>query len=440
MRSEVTRITQFLTGAAMALGATCLAAVASSDAGEGPDAPRLHVFQREDTDRLDVHVFVPYKAEFPALAHYVEHLSWLNATRGWAGTRLGRTGAWTNPHTMHYWISARGASLDDLVETIGGVFDPIALEERFALTEREIILREHRQLEVENPLHQLIEKTNAALYSGNPAAVPVLGDPEDIEALDLSQARKLHSDTHLVSMAAFLIAGNVFEGAALGALRRLGIQGYGEGANDIRRPGLSLAASERIVVRDTDDATAPHVLWRRVVRLEEETPFEVLASRVGLLGMILRANRPGGLAKTLHFDQGIARSFHLWLHVIDGQHVELSFVGHPDQGITFTDLVEAFERALLQTARAGIPWETHEKVLRQHVRQWPDWENETEVSEYMRALAIERLSEWRQPPDIETIRGLHGQLQLSAIDELLRQLAGDGRTVVAFIGPEVAAE
>ena len=193
-------------------------------------------------------------------------------------------------------------------------------------------------------------------------------------------------------------------------------------------------------MRHAGDAPAPHVLWRRVVRLKEDTPYEVLASRAGLLGMVLHANRPGGLAKALQFDQRIARSFRLWLQAIDDRHVELSFMGHPDQGVTLAELVEAFEQALAQTALSGIPRQTHERVLRQHARHWPDWEDEAEVSEFMRALAIERLSEWRQPPDVETMRALQGQLPLAAIDDLLRQLAGEGRTVVAFIGSEVAAE
>ncbi len=81
----------------------------------------------------------------------------------------------------------------------------------------------------------------------------------------------------------------------------------------------------------------------RVVRLNEETPYEVLASRTGLLGMILSASRPGGLAKALQFDQGIARSIGLWVHAIDGRHAELSFVAHPDHGVTLQGLVEAFE-------------------------------------------------------------------------------------------------
>ena len=58
----------------------------------------------------------------------------------------------------------------------------------------------------------------------------------------------------------------------------------------------------------------------------------------------------------------------------------------------------------------------------------------------MKTLAIARLSEWRQPPDSETIKNLYGQLPLSAIDELLRQIAGEGRTVVAFVSSEDAAE
>lgn len=440
MRTEVTCVASAIAVAALVLVATILGTEAQADAGEGPDAPRLNVIQRDGTDRLDVHVFVPYRSDVPGLAHYVEHLAWLSATKDWAREGIGRTGAWTNAHTMHYWILARGASVDELLVTIGDVFNPIALEEGFALTEREIILREQRQREAENPLHQLLEETNVELYRGNPAAVPVLGGQEDIEALDLSQARKLHSDTHLASKAAFLFYGNVSEGAALRALRMLGPRRNGENANAIRRPRIDLADGERIVVRLSREAPAPHVLWRRVVRLKEETPYEVLASRAGLLGMILRANRPGGLTKALQFDQAVSRSIRLWLHVIDDQHVELSMQGHPDQGVTLPELVEAFERALAQSARSGIPRKTHEQVLGQHARQWPDWEDEAELSEFMRSLAIERLSEWRQPPDVETMRNLHGQLQLSAIDGLLRELAGEGRTVVAFIGSEGDAE
>lgn len=438
MRPALTRFVPTLALAATVLCATFLAVKA--DAGEGSDAPRLHVFARDDTDRLDVHVFVPYRAEVPGLAHYVEHLAWLSATTDWTGNRRGRTGAWTNSHTIHYWISAQGGSVDELFETIGRVFYPIALAEPFALSEREVILREYTQQEIENPWLRTFEQINVDLYNGNSAAVPVLGEPEDIKALDLLQARKLHSATHLVSNAAFLVDGNVSEEAALRALRELGLPKHGESAGTIGHPGFSLASGERIEVRLARDALSPHVIWRRVVRLNEETPYEILASRAGLLDMILSANRPGGLAKALQFDQGIARSFSLWVHAVDGRHAELSFAAYPVQEVTLLGLVKAFEQALAQAARSGIPRSTYDKVLRQHARQWPNWEKEGEVSKYMKALAIERLSEWRQPPDAETIRKLHGQLPLSAIDDLLGQFAGEGRTVVAFVGPKSATE
>ena len=440
MRPAVTRTASALAVAALVLGVARLPTGAQPDASTAQEASWLHVFPRDDTDRLDVHVFVPYRAEVPGLAHYVEHLAWLSATKDWTGNRRGRTGAWTNSHTIHYWISAQGGSVDELVETIGRVFDPIALAESFALSEREIILREYRQKEAEDPWHRTFEQINVELYSGSPAAIPVLGEPEDIKTLDLLQARKLHTRTHLVSNAAFLVDGNVSEEAALRALRELGFSNSGESGSAIDHPGFSLASSERIEVRLARDALAPHVIWRRVVRLNEETPYEVLASRAELLGMILSANRPGGLAKALQFDQGIARSFSLWVHAIDGRHAELSFVAHPDHGVTLQGLVEAFERALAQTARSGIPQATHDRVLRRHARQWPDWEDEAEASEYMKTIAIARLSEWRQPPAAETIGDVQGQLPLSAIDQLLRLLAGKGRTVVAFVGPEGATE
>ena len=102
-----------------------------------------------------------------------------------------------------------------------------------------------------------------------------------------------------------------------------------------------------------------------------------------------------------------------------------------------------------QSARSGVSahgalrhstGEIHDKILRQRSRQSPAWEDEAEVTGFMKVLAIERRSEWRQPPDAETVRRLHGQPQLLEINDLLVQLAGEGRTVVTLIGAENSAE
>ncbi len=437
MRTELTRFFPALAIAAMVLGVAFLAAEAPADACEEPDGTRLHVFQRDDAGRLNVHVFIPGRAEVAGFAPYVEHLAWLSATTDRTGNRRGRAGTWTKAQAIHCWISAQVGSVDELVETIGREFSPTALAEPFALSDREIILRECRQKEVEDPWHRTFEQINVELHNAHPAAVPVLGEPEDVKALDLLQARKLHTRTHLVLNAAFLVEANVSAKAALRALRKLGFPNRSESADTIDDPGFSLASGERIEVRLARNALAPHVIWSRVVRPSDGTPHEVLASRAGLLGMILNANRPKGLAKALQFDQGIARSSGVRVHAIDGRHAELSFVGHPDPGVTLERLAEALEQALAQAARSGIPRAAHDRVLRRHARHWPDWEDETEVSEYMKTLAAERLSEWRRHPDAGTTRIVQGQLALSAIDELLRQLAGNGRTVVAFVDQKV---
>ena len=128
MRPEVTRVASALAVAALVLGVACPPTGAQPDASTAQEASRLYVFPRDDSDRLDVHVFVPYRAEVPGLAHYVEHLAWLSATGDWASNRRGRTGAWTNAHTIHYWISAQGGSVDELVETIGRRQPPPTIE------------------------------------------------------------------------------------------------------------------------------------------------------------------------------------------------------------------------------------------------------------------------------------------------------------------------
>ena len=428
------RLTPALAALVIAASATFL------PAGAEPAASRLFVFQRDDTDRLDLHVFIPYRAETPGLAHYVEHLAWLAATGVWADRGQGRTGAWTNTHTLHYWISSRNCSLDELAGTIGGIFEPLTLAGEFALSEREVVLREYRQREDEEPLHGIFEQINVDLYRGNPAAVPVLGDPDVIRTLDLAEALTLHARTHSVPNAAFLVDGNIPAETALRVLGQLGLSETGAAPDPIQRPGFELAAARRIVVHLFWEALAPLVVWRRVIQLDKEVPFEALAAKAELLGMILGTNRPGGLVKALQYDQEMARSISIGLHAIDGRHVELSFVARPDRGVTLTRLIEAIEQVLAETASAGIPLATHDRIVEQHARRWPDWNDRAEVTEYMKALSLERLSQWRPPPDEETIRNLHGQLPLPAINDLLGELAGEGRTVVALINPEGAAK
>ena len=102
------------------------------------------------------------------LAHYVDHLAWLNVTQSKNFEALRHSNAWTNltskthvTHSSEMWLTKE---LHRLIE----VSAPFTLAERFMLEERDIILREDEANVAENPYFEIEQSINKALYPSSP--------------------------------------------------------------------------------------------------------------------------------------------------------------------------------------------------------------------------------------------------------------------------------
>ena len=142
---------------------------------------------------LYVEVVMPYPSEQGPLAHYTEHLAWLNAVGGAARAADRHTNAWTNAYAIGYWLTGRPDDLPDLLGTLAGVFDPLDLPPSFAEEERNIILREYNYRMSSNKDAQAADELEAFLYQGNGLAASIIGTPEQIMALDYDTAREFHA-------------------------------------------------------------------------------------------------------------------------------------------------------------------------------------------------------------------------------------------------------
>lgn len=383
------------------------------------------------------HAVFPVGTEPLIAVHYAEHLVWLNAVGG-ARAADRHSNAWTSDVAVGYWLSGAPEDLPVLLETLAGVLDPIDLPREFAQQERDIVLREYEYRMTGNPDAQASEAVDAFLYRANALAGSPIGTPEEIMSLDYDEARAVHAATHLPQNARLVVIGDVSARQVRRAMREAGWP-EAEPA-DIAPPPFELVAPGATSLRYREPAAAPRLTWRRVVKLPEPVPFHLLEAQTALLRDILDTNLPGGLAGPLRFDAAIAHSFDVQIWPIDEDNIEISFAADPDTGISLTEHQSAFEATLSEVARNGIPEATYSRVLERFEDFWPDWDDENEAARWMADYVLDRVSNLLEPLSERDLKRLHRRLSLDTTNALLGQLAGEGRTAVAFIGPEKSFE
>ena len=291
---------------------------------------------------------------------------------------------------------------------------------------------------LDNPYARASEAMKAFLYVGNAIAASPIGTPDEIMALDYDEARAVHAANHVPENARLVVIGDVTERQLRRAMREAGWP-EAEPA-DVVPPPFELAAPETTTLRYPDPKAAPRLIWRRVVALPEPVPFDLLEAQTALLRDILDTNLPGGLAGPLRFDAAIARSFDVQIWPINEDNIEIAFFAAPDAGVSFVELQTAFEATLAEVANGGIPEATYSRVLKRFDGFWPDWDEEDETARWMADYVLDRVSNLREPLSERELRRLHRGITLDTTNALLCQLAGEGRTAIAFIGSEESFE
>jgi hypothetical protein len=387
-----------------------------------------------------VEIVLPYPASQEVLAHYTEHLAWLNAMGGTVRDADRHSNAWTNAYAVGYWLSGAPEDLPELLRALSGVFDPLDLPRDFAAEERGILLREYDHRMADNPDAKADAALDAFLYAGNRMAASPIGTPAAIGALDYDAARALHAETHRPGNARLVVIGDITPRQVRRAMRLAGWpRATGDGAATLP-PAFDLAAPDRVVLRDPEPDAAPRLIWRKVVTLPEPMPFDLLEAQAALLGDILFSNLPGGLAGPLRFDAAIASRFDVDVWPIDADNVEIGFRASPDRGVSLAALQAAFEAALAAPPRRpAFPRATHDRAL-DRFDFWPDWDDPEDTAAWRAAYVPDRVSRLREPLSERALKRLDRGLSRETTNALLRRLAGDGRMAIAFIGPEDSFE
>ena len=155
------------------------------------------------------------------LAHYVEHLAWLNMTQNENFKALRHSNAWTNLTSTTYVTHSSETWLTKELQRLIEVSAPFTLAKSFMLEERDIILREYEAKFAENPYFEIEQNITKALYPSSPWARSLLGSPTEIEGFSLINAKKLHCKSHELGNAVLIVTGNISKTTLQKALRNL---------------------------------------------------------------------------------------------------------------------------------------------------------------------------------------------------------------------------
>lgn len=418
--------------------AVALVVVAALVTLRQPSLPdHIILINTPQADQVTAQVILPYPAGQGVMAHYTEHLAWLNAVGRSARGVDRHSNAWTNDFSVGYWLGGTAQDLPDTLTRLAGVFAPITLPQAFMVEERDIVLREYGFRMAGNPDGRAFDAMDAFLYHGNPLAASVIGTPAQINALDPDAALEFHAQTHRFDRAVLIVSGDVTPRALRRALRAADWP-----LGDVAPPAppqLVLAPPDAITLRYPDADVAPRLIWRHLVALPAPVDFDQLQLRTALLRDILDTNLDGGLVQALMAGEGAARSVQIDLWPIDETHVEISVTAAPDRGVTLGMVQARIIGALAQLAADGVPVASYQRVS-DRFWYWPDWQDDAQLADWMASYVTDMAAIQRMPKSQADLRAMDAPIPRSAINDILRALAGTGRSAAAYIGPREVFE
>jgi zinc protease len=365
------------------------------------------------------------------LAHYLEHLAWLNAHSGEAGGQDNHdSNAWTTTDETVFWETGATDQAGALIADLSGVLRPFTLAPQFMQQEKQVIAREYDLRSGDDPLTDVSSELESQLFAGGPRGRSVLGSRSDIAALELKDAIGLHARTYVASNATLLIFGDVDPVAAEAAIASaFPLDGVTPPAH---KPFAMPPEGTLVTNVSVAGISQPIVLYREVFSLDAPVPLPRLMVAVGLLKAVLDSGLPGGVAKPLRFDAFVARDFAFAFEVIDASHISMTFSAQPDRGVTPQKLLASFRAALSATATTGIPLPTFERIQQ---RQIADLATETDPAMTTRNVALQLMSLRSTPISHEQIQEILASVTADELDGILQRLAGSGRLSVDLISP-----
>lgn len=322
------------------------------------------------------------------MAHYVEHLAWMNAFTEFAGVenRANHSNATTTRFATTYWYNGTPHGVRQSLDQLLRVAEPFEVDDATALEERDIVLREYEYRVGDKPVYPVLVELDDVLFDHGPLSQRVIGTPEEIASYSLEDAKRLHSETHRLSDATLLIYGDIPRQRAASLVSAVG-RAYSSRPAFVKR---QVFPRDLPAIKDSADVYSPDVaddviVYKQLARLPECGSIVRCDLIIWLAAWLLDSPMEGGVAGPLRFDNFYARDFVLNFDMLGNTHVVLNFRANPDRGADLSDIERVLEETLRATFQGGVPQESFDRAKRQ-VTEY------IETVDYLEDYAAEQVS------------------------------------------------
>ncbi len=248
------------------------------------------------------------------IAHFLEHLMFKGTEAVPDGTfsevieaNGGDDNAFTSQDYTAYFQQVAADRLPLMMEMEADRMRGLILDDAAMLTERDVVLEERALRTDSDPGSLFSEQREAAQFLNHPYGTPVIGWPDEVNALTLQDALDFYQRFYAPNNAILVVAGDVQPEEVLA----LAEQYYGplapsEGIEKRLRPQEPPQRAERRITYRDERVATPYVM-RTYLAQNRQSGAQEKAAALGLLADVLGG---GGitslLGQRLQIDEGIA--------------------------------------------------------------------------------------------------------------------------------------
>ncbi len=369
------------------------------------------------------------------MSHYLEHLMFWHADNVRGKQIHARGGnAWVDGYITSYYNEGEVEDFDDMLEFVKRLFELPSLEKAFMIRERSVVAREYDLRVSENPDERVYTAIRRDLYNDLALSRSVIGTPESIHSLTLSNAFEFHRNYYHPANSVLFLSGDLEKTAAEAAVNQYfsGMEAGPKHAAQWREAKIEEATD---TAKPFTDAQVNHerLLYLALSQWPEGQTDLANWYTLWVLQSVLDSALEGGLARPLRMDNFVLRSFGLNLRAYLAGYFEFEMYAEPDRGVSLEQASSAIAETLEALVRDGIPEETLERV-RSRMLQTQLRKNDDFDSHYFRMSA--QLSSGLSPTGSKQHLEYLKNVSLNDVNELLRALATPVRRAVAHISPK----
>ena len=365
------------------------------------------------------------------LSHYLEHLMFWHADGGRA--LHGRGGnAWVNGIVTTYYNDGHQSELDELFAFVARLFSPPSLDKQFAISERDVVMREYDLRVSENPDRQTWVRIAKALYPDHPLSRSVIGDRRSIARFSPESAIEAHRTTHRPENMTLIVSGPIEEAEIR---KQLETFPKSDGRSALMRPWRETEQEGKL--NERREFSHPNFIHRAIKtgRLAKWSTKDVVQDlyTAWVTEAILASSVEGGLLRALRSTAEAYSGLDVWINRDQREQVGFYFQGRLEKGVNRDTAKTLLNSELSRLGREGIPAKSLERIKKRLLRKEKRLTNspDAQFGRLIRMLNLD-LPALSSPEHLSRLEAV----RLTEVNELLRAIAEAPRQIYLDLIPQ----